>query len=128
LDFIFKVLTHQPILLKDITINANENGCNINNKQIDTEKLLFLSIREKDDYKIIRLEMVRKNILIANEQILFTDVDSLEDGIRLCRIIKQFIHPDLRINQIKIGSGGASMYNPGGNRNRDLEDWCFIPD
>jgi hypothetical protein len=120
-NFIFIFLKHQPIVFNDITIKKNEHGCSINNKIIDVEKLLFLSIRQKDGYKIIRLEMVRKHILLANEFILFSDVENLEQGIHLCKQIKQFIHPDLKINVIKIGSSSNGS-------DRNLEKWHFVED
>jgi hypothetical protein len=125
--FIFS-FGHIPPKLKDITIQQNTDFLIINQQKIEYNQLLFLSIREKDDYKIIRLEAVRKNILIPNEFVLFNEISSLEEGIILCKKIKKFIHQDLKINVIKIGNGGASIANPNGIRNKNLEAWYFIKD
>jgi hypothetical protein len=112
-----------------IIIKKQDGNLWINKKVIPYEDLLFLSLREKDFYKIIRLEAKRKNILIANEKILASDCEGFEDALSLCREIKSFIDPNLKINNIKIGTGRANNYGDytsSGGRNENIEIWEYV--
>lgn len=100
----------------------------MNRKKMPFDDMLFLSIREKDNYKIIRLEGKRKNILRANEKILKTDCKNFEEAYLLCRSIRDFINPELKINNIKIGSGSSANIAGGmsSSRSEDIEIWEFM--
>lgn len=102
----------------------------IGKKKINFEDLLFLSLREKDAYRVIRLEAKRENILISNEIKLFTNCKNFEEALYLCRQVRDFIDPNLKINHITIGNSevnsGYGNYTSGGGRNEDVEVWTYI--
>ncbi len=102
----------------------------VGRKKMVMEELIFLSIRENESYKIIRIEGIRKNIMIANEAILCSECKDFETALERCRIIRNFISPNLKINNIKIGSGYSNsfynQFNPRSSRDSSIEIWEYV--
>ena len=109
-------------------ISKTPDGILINNKKILFEDFLFLSLREKDFYKIIRFEAKRNNILVANEKILKTNCKNYEHALLVCKGIRDYIHPSLKINNIKVGyvPSRFGSKNAKGRRDESKEIWEFI--
>lgn len=127
--YTYKTFLTFPANFTRIILSKYEYGIQINHKRIPFEDLLFLSIREDELYKQIRIEAKRKNILFSNEKILFSHCKNFEHAISLCRELKKFIDPNLKINQIKIGSARSSSLltsDSAGSPNSKVEVWNYI--
>lgn len=103
----------------------------INGKSFEYDKLLFLSMKESEQYHIIRLEARRDAILFANEKILIHQRMDYDTSLSYCRFIRDFISPDLKINDVTIGNDEpdtGNMYGEtgGGHRDSDIEIWHYI--
>ena len=116
----FSHILFAPSVFFNIRITKVDDGILINRKKMLTEEMLFLSIREKDAYKVIRLEAQRRNIIKANEKVLKTDCIDFEDAYRMCCSLRDFMNPALKINHIKIG------YNTAGNPDESIEVWEYM--
>lgn len=104
---------------KQIIIEKFMTHLQINRKKMIWEDLMFLSIREKELYNIIRLEAKRKNMLIANEVVLINNCASFDEAVHLCRQFRDFIDPNLKINV-------ATNYISRSGGKSDLENWHYI--
>ena len=126
----FRPLIKPPPLFFDIIMSKQQDHLLVNGKKFYYEDLLFLSFKEAEGYRIIRLEAKRRNILFAHEKILITQSNSLEESLSLARQLRDFISPDLKINHVTMGESAPSVYygyfgNRGG-RNREVEMWHLI--
>lgn len=114
---------HKRILYK------SDNKVYVGKRQFYLDDLLFLSFREDENYRIIRLEVKRNALMIPNESVLITNCSGLDEALRLCRIVKNFIHPSLLINHIKIGYGKAkveNLYESGSREGLRFDVWEYI--
>jgi hypothetical protein len=110
-----------PGKISDVTITKFNDYITINKKKILFEKILFLSFKEQDGFRIIRLECIRKNILIANDFILFDDCNNAIDALEKCKMLQQFIGSGIKINHITIDN--SSTYNESNSKG---EKWNFV--
>lgn len=127
LIFIISILFHFykfPANFNPIILRKDFPFFYIGKKKINFDDLLFLSLREKDAYRIIRLEAKRENILISNEIKLFSNCKNFEEALYLCRQVRDFIDPNLKINHITIGN--SAVNSGGGGSNDDIEVWTYI--
>ena len=121
-DFIFL-----PMIFFRITLRKHPHGLVINGKLMRFDDMLFLSLREKDAYRVIRLEAKRSNILFSNEKVLKTKCKNFDEALAVCQQLRNFIHPDLRINHIKAGYARDENAGDGNGRKSDeVEVWDFL--
>lgn len=110
-----------------ITIRKHPDGIWINKRLMPFDEMLFLSLRERDDYAVIRLEGKRETMLKANETVLKTNCRDFEHAYHFCSELRAFIHPELRINHIKIGYGRGAYESDGeGSKNENVEVWEYL--
>lgn len=93
-----------------IKMSKTSDGIQINKTFFPYKDLLFLSIREKDNYSMIRLEAKRRHILFANEKILLMGLDGFESALSHAYQLRDFIGRDLRINQITMGAAATTLW------------------
>jgi hypothetical protein len=120
---IFGILSYYfftPVTLRKIVISKNDAILRLNSKQMPLDSLLFLSVREKENYLIIRLEATRKNIMFANEKMLYTGCSNLDESLAICRQIRDFIDPVLKINVVMMPINRAGIHN------KDQEIWHYV--
>jgi hypothetical protein len=106
--------------IAQLTIRKVTNYIQLNQKKILFDDLLFLSIRESENYRIIRLEAKRKNIVFANEVIITSNCDSLDEAVSLCRQIRDFIDVNLKINMVEMA------VNRAGRKDAKNEIWHYV--
>ncbi|MCC7029478.1 MAG: hypothetical protein IT257_04165 [Chitinophagaceae bacterium] len=127
LYYSFRPFIFKPMVFSAITLRKHPEGLLIGQQLMRFEDMLFLSLRERDHYAVIRLEGKRDTMLKANETILKTDCRSFEEACDFCLQLRAFIHPGLRINHIKIGYGrGAYEADGEGARNENVEVWEYL--
>lgn len=78
----------KPSIFKDIKITKFVDKITVNDKIIPLDNILFLSFREADDYKYVRLESKRKHLIIANEILLYNECSSYDEALEFCRITR----------------------------------------
>ena len=121
-----------PSILRDIVISKSEHSIYINGKELLLKDVLFLSFREADHFKYIKLESKRTNILSKNEILLNNECESFDEALHLCRVMRDFIDPDLLINYISIGWGitdsplFSNLTGTEATRHDGLEIWNYI--
>jgi hypothetical protein len=101
---------------KATTIMPSQDGLMVNDKFYEWEKVLFISMRERENYSMLRIELVRKSIMVPNEIIVLTNLEGYEHALAEARKLKQILGSQLRINDTRIHykkKGGASS----------LDDW-----
>ncbi len=128
--FTFKGFLRIPVNFFDIVIVKSPDGLFINKKFFPFEDLIFLSIRESEEYGVIRLEAKRKNILFENQKTLVANIESFERAVSLSRQLRDFISLDLKINNITMGFSAPRLwrgyFEMGGGKSADVENWNFI--
>lgn len=109
-----------------VSIRKEENLIFVNKRQFLLEDLLFLSFYETEGYTIIRLEARRNNILFPREVRLISNCSGYEEAVHLCRQIRDFIDPDLKINHIRSVSGKSKPVGWRGSGKIQFDKWEFI--
>jgi hypothetical protein len=104
---------------RHIVLTSHSTHLVVGSKKYLWDDILFLSIREDENYANIRLEAKRKHILIKNESVIIIGKSSLEDAIANCKQVSDFFDKKLKINQI------VRTYNRKGKGN-DNENWRLI--
>lgn len=92
--------TLRYLFFDHIKIENHNNYILINQKKIEKDNLLFLSFKEDESCKVIRLEAKRKHILIPNEKKLYIHCRNFEEAYKICLDIQDFIDKQLKINYI----------------------------
>lgn len=120
-----------PEGFSDIVIIKKEDKLLVNKQSFEYDELLFLSMKEFEQYHIIRLEAERDSILFANEKILIHQRMDYDTCLGYCRFIRDFISPDLKINDMTMGHDEPNYESlrgntGGGGRNSETEVWHFI--
>lgn len=115
-----------PANFRTLKLRKDQEFIYVNKKALPLEELLFLSFHETEAYAIIRLEARRKNILFPKEAKLMSDCSGFEEALQLCREIRDFIDPDLKINHVMLVSGKSRNIGRWGSRDIKFEHWEFI--
>ncbi|MGC4057275.1 MAG: hypothetical protein QM743_04020 [Chitinophagaceae bacterium] len=121
----FRRLYMLPADFRPIVISLNEDMVQVNKKGFPAEEILFLSFRQIEDYRIVRLEARRKHILFAREAILKTNCSGVEEALAFCRSIRDFIDPELKINHMRLVSGKSEDTGQG-SKSIKFEHWEFV--
>lgn len=122
----------KPSIFKDITIVKFDGKIIINSKIVPLDSILFLSFREADDFRYVKLESRRKKILIANEILLNNECRSFEEALEFCRMIRDFIGEGIVINYISMGWSNddnliySNLSGTEASKNEQLENWNYI--
>lgn len=109
-----------------VSIRKDEHSVFVNKRGFLLEDLLFLSFYETEGYTIIRLEARRNNILFPREVRLISDCSGYEEAVHLCRQIRDFIDPDLKINHVRSVSGKSKPTSWRGSGKIEFDKWEFI--
>ncbi|HTN18597.1 MAG TPA: hypothetical protein VL092_12985, partial [Chitinophagaceae bacterium] len=115
-----------PANFRPVKVRKDRDFVYVNHKVLPLEELLFLSIHETEGYAIIRLEARRTNILFPREARLLSDCSGFKEALQLCREIRDFIDPDLKINHVMWVSGKGRNIGRWGSRRIEFEHWEFI--
>jgi hypothetical protein len=115
-----------PANFRPLTLRKDNEFVYVNNKALPLEELLFLSFHETEAYAIIRLEARRENILFPKEVKLMSDCSGFEEALQVCRDIRDFVDPDLKINHVMLVSGKSENTGRWGSRRIKFEHWEFI--
>ena len=101
----------------------------VNKKAFRLDELIFLSFSDHENCTTIRLEARRNYIIFSKEARLISNCSNVEEAIQLCRKLRDFINPQLKINYIRLVKGKSNYMNigHGGGRGDTLHDhWEFI--
>lgn len=95
----------KPANWRPVTIRVSEDEVFVNNKALRKEDLIFLSFHQTEKCRIIRLEAKRNNILIPNEAKILSDCSNEDEATQICRVIRDYIDPNLKICYVRIVKG-----------------------
>ncbi|MFA6151945.1 MAG: hypothetical protein WC716_11535 [Chitinophagaceae bacterium] len=95
----------RPANWRPVKIKVSSELVFINRKKLRKEDLIFLSFHQTDECRTIRLEAKRSNIFRPNEARILSNCSSEEEAIDICRIIRDYIDPDLKICYVRLVKG-----------------------
>lgn len=95
----------RPANWHPVKIRISEKEVFVNNKALRKEDLIFLSFHQTDKCRTIRLEAKRNNIFRPNEAIILSDCSGEDEAIQICRIIRDYIDPNLKICFVRLVKG-----------------------
>ncbi len=95
----------RPANWRPVKIKVIDEVVFVNNKKLKKEDLIFLSFHQTDKCRTISLEAKRSNIFRPNEAIILSDCSGEDEAIRICKVIRDFIHPSLQICYVRLVKG-----------------------
>lgn len=118
----FGSVLKRPANWHPVKISVSEDEVFVNNKALRKEDLVFLSFHQTEECKIIRLEAKRNNIIKPNEAKILSDCANEDEAIEICRVIRDFIDPDLKICYVRLVKGKRKRSDFVGNIMANLSD------
>jgi hypothetical protein len=120
----------RPARATMLNLCSTENGLLIDNKLLPWDKVLFLSFRQAEGCTMLRLELVRRNILFANEHVLYAGCRSYEHALELGKFVKQHLGNTIPLVYMAADTSNKLSVHKSRNYGRDnealREEWIVV--
>jgi len=101
----FGSVLQRPANWHPVKISLSEEDVFVNKKALRKKDLIFLSFHQTEECKIIRLEAIRKNILIPNQAKILSDCSNEDEATQICLVLRDYINPNLKICFVRFVKG-----------------------